>query len=249
MHGQKNIKFVRSVRPSVSPHGTIWLPLDGFSWNWCWKIFWKSVDKIQVSLKSDKNNWHFTWRPIYIFHNISLNSSYDKIKVLKKIKTHILCSIPPPRKSWLVWDSRKKYGKAGQATDDNITRRIRIACWVTKATNTHTEYSILIAFPLQQWLRERASVLYVYRLSCLMCRLIRYCFILVYVCTGMWRHVVRVHRSHRVNGNVGGNNSSQIETLPRHLPRPTDEKYRRTSGQHSYDVHNNCLQSHDPFIT
>ena len=47
-------------------------------------------------------------------------------------------------------------------------RRMRFACWVTKATDTHSEYIILIAFPLQQWLRERASILhlYVYCLSC-----------------------------------------------------------------------------------
>jgi len=25
-------------------------------------------------IKKDKNNWHFTWRPIYIFYRISLNS-------------------------------------------------------------------------------------------------------------------------------------------------------------------------------
>ena len=37
--------------------------------------------------------------------------------------------------------------------------RMRIACWITKATDTHTEYVSLIAFPLQQWLCERASVL------------------------------------------------------------------------------------------
>jgi len=35
----------------------------------------KSVEKIQISLKSDKNNGYFTWRPIYIFDQISLNSS------------------------------------------------------------------------------------------------------------------------------------------------------------------------------
>jgi len=29
---------------------------------------------------------------------------------------------------------------------------------VPKATNTHSEYVILIAFPLQQWLHERASM-------------------------------------------------------------------------------------------
>jgi hypothetical protein len=35
---------------------------------------------------------------------------------------------------------------------------MRFACRITKATDTHSEYVILIAFPRQQWLRERASV-------------------------------------------------------------------------------------------
>jgi hypothetical protein len=35
---------------------------------------------------------------------------------------------------------------------------MRIACWIPKATNTHSEYVILTAFPLQQWLYERASM-------------------------------------------------------------------------------------------
>ena len=39
------------------------------------------------------------------------------------------------------------------------TWRVRIACWTSKATNTHSEYVILIAFPQQQWLQESASVL------------------------------------------------------------------------------------------
>jgi len=30
---------------------------------------------MQVPLKSDKNNWYFTWRQIYIFDHISLSSS------------------------------------------------------------------------------------------------------------------------------------------------------------------------------
>jgi len=37
--------------------------------------------------------------------------------------------------------------------------RMRIACWITKATNTCSEYVIHIAFPQQQWLRERALML------------------------------------------------------------------------------------------
>jgi hypothetical protein len=34
---------------------------------------------------------------------------------------------------------------------------MRIACWIPKATETHSEYVILIAFPPQQWLHERSS--------------------------------------------------------------------------------------------
>ena len=45
-----------------------------------------------------------------------------------------------------------------QATNDNTTRRMRIACWMPKATNTHSKYVILMAFPLRQWLQERASL-------------------------------------------------------------------------------------------
>jgi hypothetical protein len=29
--------------------------------------------------------------------------------------------------------------------------RMYIACWIPKAANTHSEYVILIALPLQQW--------------------------------------------------------------------------------------------------
>ena len=34
------------------------------------------------------------------------------------------------------------------------------AYWITEAKNTHAEYVLLIAFPLQQWLVERASMLH-----------------------------------------------------------------------------------------
>ena len=37
--------------------------------------------------------------------------------------------------------------------------RMRIARWIRKATNTHSEYVILIACPQQQWLRQRSSML------------------------------------------------------------------------------------------
>jgi hypothetical protein len=44
-----------------------------------------------------------------------------------------------------------------------VTRSGRFSCGIPKATNTHSEYAILIAFLRQQWLRERALVLlYIY---------------------------------------------------------------------------------------
>jgi hypothetical protein len=46
----------------------------------------------------------------------------------------------------------KKFDKIGHATDNNITRPIRIGCWINKATETHSKYLTLIAFPQQQWL-------------------------------------------------------------------------------------------------
>jgi hypothetical protein len=63
------------------------------------------------------------------------------------------------RKSCPLQDNVEKYGTARQATDDNIIGRMPFACWVTKATDTHSEYVMLIASSRQKWLCERASML------------------------------------------------------------------------------------------
>jgi hypothetical protein len=60
-----------------------------------------------------------------------------------------------------------KYGRVGQATDDNIIQHMCFACWITKATDTHAEYVILIAFPQQQWLHKHASMLWYTYSACL----------------------------------------------------------------------------------
>jgi hypothetical protein len=46
---------------------------------------------------------------------------------------------------------------------------MRIACWITTATGTYSEYVILTAFPRQKWLRERALLLCY---SCIDCPII-----------------------------------------------------------------------------
>jgi hypothetical protein len=47
--------------------------------------------------------------------------------------------------------------------------RIRIACWILKATEKLSEYVTFIDFPWQQWLRQRASVLCYSTLPALLC--------------------------------------------------------------------------------
>jgi hypothetical protein len=37
--------------------------------------------------------------------------------------------------------------------------RMCVTCWIPKATDIHSKYVILTAFPLQQWLHEHASML------------------------------------------------------------------------------------------
>ena len=45
-----------------------------------------------------------------------------------------------------LWDKMGKHGTSKQATDENIIRRMRFVCWIIKATDTPSEYVIIIAF-------------------------------------------------------------------------------------------------------
>jgi hypothetical protein len=78
-----------------------------------------------------------------------------------------------PRKSFRLCHNVGKSGTPGQAIGDNIIRRMRFLCWIPKATNTHSQYVILIVFPLQNWSHEHASVLPLHlrclSVSCLNC--------------------------------------------------------------------------------
>jgi hypothetical protein len=52
-----------------------------------------------------------------------------------------------------LWDIRIFLGLVPKKSPC-IILRIRTAWWIPKATDTHSEYVIRIAFPLQQWLRQ-----------------------------------------------------------------------------------------------
>jgi len=87
-------------------------------------------------------------------------------RIVEKIKTRLLSlgTSPPPRKSYIyevMWKSIVQPGRL-----QIIIWRMRIACWIPKATNTYSEYVILNAFPLQQRLHERSSVLRYSYIAC-----------------------------------------------------------------------------------
>jgi hypothetical protein len=123
--------------------------------------FRKSVHKILVSLKSDKNrstlredvstfmvhSWLF-----FIMGRISDKSCWESKK------PHTFPEL------YSSWDKQDKCSNVREAAGENITWHMRFACWVTKAKNhEHTEYATLIAFQTQQWLGKSILViLYTY---------------------------------------------------------------------------------------
>jgi hypothetical protein len=88
-------------------------------------------------------------------------------KVSEEIKIHILWSTTCFRKSCRLWDNMEKYFKAGKTTDNDIIRRMRFPCWITKATDTLREYNTYCFSTATMVTRTRLTVtLYVHRMSC-----------------------------------------------------------------------------------
>ena len=69
------IKLVMSLRSSVRSHGTTRLPTGRFSRKLIFEYFLNICWENSSFIKIGQKNGHFTWRPIYIFYHISLNSS------------------------------------------------------------------------------------------------------------------------------------------------------------------------------
>jgi len=60
----------------------------------------------------------------------------------------------------------EKRDTARQPKEDNVIRHKRFAWWITKTTDTHLEYALLMAFQWQQWFCKGTSVLrYTYTTS------------------------------------------------------------------------------------
>jgi len=155
---------------SVRPRGTTRLPQDGFLGN---LVFEGSVDNLsrnfQVSLKSDKNNGY--WREDRYTLSIISRSFLLRMKNVadkscrENQNTHFVfndCFFENLVVYEIMWKNIEWGGRPHMTI-----RRMRIACWAPKATNTQSDYVIFIASPLQQWLQERASVLHYTHIDCL----------------------------------------------------------------------------------
>jgi hypothetical protein len=108
---------------------------------------------------------YFIWR---FYSRSFLDWETFQALVLEKIKTHILCSNSLFRKWCCLRDIVEKYGRARQATDNDIIRRMRFVLWMGNATNTHSEFVIFTAYCTAKMVaRTRLNVrLYVLCLSC-----------------------------------------------------------------------------------
>ena len=107
---------------SVCPQGTTWLPLYEFSWNVEFEYF-SNICYEKDSLKWNKYDRYFTWRPMYVF-DLSRSVLLRIRKVLDKryreIKTRFIFNNFFFWKFWNFWDNVETYYRAGQATNDSM---------------------------------------------------------------------------------------------------------------------------------
>ena len=122
-----------SVRPSISMEqfGSHWTYFDR---TWYLSFYRKSAEKIQATIKYDKNNRHFTRRH---FPEFFLEWEMFLITVVEKVQTHILWSITFFPKS-AVYEIMSNNMVETEATNDRVIWRMRVACCISKATRART---------------------------------------------------------------------------------------------------------------
>ena len=151
------INFVMTLRLSVPPSvhieqlGSYWTDFHEILY---FNIFLKSLEKIQVPLKSDKNNGTLHEdRCAFLITSrwIILRMRNFSHKICRENQnTHFVFNNFFFRKWASLWDNMEKCCRVGQATDDNMAHA---HCMLDNLVYTHSEYVIFIAFPLQQLLQ------------------------------------------------------------------------------------------------
>jgi hypothetical protein len=86
-----------------------------------------------------------------------------RTNLLEIIRTNVLNQITFSRKRCRLRENAEKYGSALQVSGDNKT----YAHFMLEATDAYSQYVPIIAFPLQQWLHMRASLLQNTHSACL----------------------------------------------------------------------------------
>jgi hypothetical protein len=145
---------------------------DGSHWTTFHEIrylitFRKSVEKIQVWLKSDKNNGpRYMKTYVHLWYYLAgslLEWEVFQTKVVEKIK-HFMFNNLFLGNGAVYEIMQKKYYRAGQATNDGVIWHMRIAFRISKSVDTHRECVMFISFPLQHRSRERAALCSVIRI-------------------------------------------------------------------------------------
>ena len=133
-------KATLSFVKSVCSRGKTRLPQQGFSRNFIFDYFSEFFEKIQVSLKSDKNNGLLYMKTCvnlwYYIAEFFFGREMFQNKFVEKIKSHFMFNNFLSKSSTVFYMMWKKHSRARKATDDNIIRRMRVACWIPMATNT-----------------------------------------------------------------------------------------------------------------
>ena len=105
-----------------------------------------------------------SWKWMYL-HSVGvvfINLWKCTVKKNVKITANVFCSITFPRNKCSLWNKLEKY-----STDGKIIRRMRFACWITKATETHRICNTYCYYMATMTLPTRLSVtFYVHCLSC-----------------------------------------------------------------------------------
>ena len=153
---KETISFVESVCLSVrmGQLGSQWI-----NFHQIWYLYFRKICRENSSFIKLKQEWRVLYMNTNIhFYHISLSSSSSKKCFRQSRGAHILCSITFFSENRAVreimWKNTAKRGRPQMTI-----WRMRIACWIPKATNTHSQHVKFTVFPLQQWLHERASML------------------------------------------------------------------------------------------
>jgi hypothetical protein len=114
--------------------------------------FIKLLTRIRGTLREDRYTVLITFRSVLS----GMKNTSDQI--VEKINTQFFLSNNVLSKNGSVYEIMwRNNGELGRP--QTTIWRMRIACWIPKATNTHSEYVMIIAFRLQQWLNGCASKL------------------------------------------------------------------------------------------